>query len=158
MTARYSKFIVENARRYQLNPKLIAAVIYQESKGEARACRYEKNFFNRYIKNKAKSDLLGHVPKEHICTLDTEMMLRATSFGLMQIMGETARENGFDSDHLLDLVDPEENINLGSRLIHKFLQDTGTLEKALLRYNGGEAYPPRIIKHMDSGDADYLLA
>jgi soluble lytic murein transglycosylase-like protein len=152
--------IFSAARTYQLNPNLIAALIQAESEGDPWISRYEPGFFNRYIRDKAKGSLPGFVPAESHCTLATEKMQRSTSYGLMQIMGETAREHGFAGNSLLELCDPAVNIALGAKILHSFLdKELGDLTRALLRWNGGAnaSYPDRVMGILDAGEGQYLL-
>src|SRR5579871_3408235 len=74
----------QKAGEHGLDPALVCAVIEQESAFDTMALRMEPGFERRYIKN------LHLGPSESV--------LRATSFGLMQVMGEVARENGFKGD------------------------------------------------------------
>lgn len=86
---------VETALEFGIEPALVCAVITNESSWKTDATRFEPAFFNRYI--------------SHMTGLsDEEKKNRATSFGLMQIMGQVAREQGFDGP-LTDLFDPPKN-------------------------------------------------
>lgn len=79
--------------------------------------------------------------------------MRAVSWGLMQILGQTAREQGYEGDYIWDLFDVDTNIKFGVRLLAKFLeQNGGDAHKALLRYNGGgnKMYPHDVLGHIDS--------
>ena len=153
----YGRLIVEHAQKHQISPKLIAAIIHQESKGNPWAVRREHQFFLKYLQYKTEQTIGGYVPQ--LCTFQTEKMLRSYSFGLMQIMGQTARENGFEGEYLTQLCDPATNIEVGVKLIKKFVDSTKDIHAALLRYNGGgdEEYPAKILKHIESGAADYVL-
>lgn len=89
----------------------------------------------------------------------SEGFLRASSFGLMQILGETAREHGYEEDSLAGLFDVSDNITLGSKIFVHFLQKEGDLDRALLRYNGGgdPEYPAKVLKLIDGAAIDFLL-
>lgn len=147
------------ARNYNLNPELVAGMIYVESKGNPTAHRWEPRFFDLYIKN--KKNLPGYFPWS--IDDETERHGRACSWGLLQIMGETAREKGFVRESLVDLCDPEINLDLGcsiiAGLINKYDGDT---ERALFAYNAGEGtayerkpddYPSRVFKAIEDGKA-----
>ena len=117
---------------------LVMAIIAQESKGNPFAIRYEPSYFfwltNRLTKAAFK-DLPG--TKLGICSKDTEMKLRACSFGLMQVLGQTARENGFDGIYITELCDVETSIRIGlnylSKLCNKYEHET----HAVAAYNAG---------------------
>lgn len=143
--------IERTAEKYDLDPELVAAVILQESSGEVSAGRYERAFYRRYLAGKGRKKLLGFVPQG--VTLETERVWRSQSWGLMQIMGQTARENGFKEKWLCDLKDPWHNIEMGCKLLRKWLgsdssNDTEAVKRALLRYNGGanKHYPVEVLK------------
>ena len=87
-----------------LYPELVCAVIEQESAWDTWAYRYEPEFYQHYI-----TPLLdrGEVKTR------TEATMRATSWGLMQIMGQVAREYGFQGPFLSALCVPETGIRIG---------------------------------------------
>ena len=79
-----SEFIAlarDAAARYGLDPALVCALIEQESAWDAHAIRYEPGFRSRYVAPLA-------LPA-------TEEVARSISWGLMQVMGQVAREHGF---------------------------------------------------------------
>src|SRR5712671_5546505 len=91
------------AVKYGLDTALVCAVCDHESAGwQPYAVRYEPGFYDRYI-----STMHG--------LTQTEKTMRATSFGLMQVMGQTAREYGFSGHFLTELLDPETAILYGCR-------------------------------------------
>lgn len=151
--------IRNQALRYGLDPLLIAAVIEQESKGNIYATRYEPKFFQKYIQPKNRQDLPGYIP-DSLPTLDTERRLRSMSFGLMQVMGETMRERGFDADYLTELFDPETNLEWGCGFLKHLIEKHGDAKSALLAWNGGgdPQYANKVFAHIDSGDCHRHLA
>jgi soluble lytic murein transglycosylase-like protein len=85
----------------------------------------------------------------------TERRWRATSFGLMQVMGQVARERGFTGEWLTELTNPEVGIEYGCRELKRRLDLAhGDVHSGLLGYNGGgdPAYPSKVLKHYN----DYL--
>lgn len=144
------------ALKLGMNPKLLAAVIHQESAGNTFAIRYEPDFYDRYVKN--QKPLQGYVPSR--CSLITEKNARATSFGLFQMMGQVARERGFRGEFLSELLDPETNIEYGSLFLKHLLDTNKTTEAALLRWNGGgnKNYAKEVLSHIDTGACFYLLS
>jgi soluble lytic murein transglycosylase-like protein len=147
------------SRNHGINPELVAGVIYTESRGNPTAFRYEPRYFDRYIKAKK---LQGYVP--YSINEDSERNARATSWGLMQIMGETARERGFMRESLVDLADPEINLDFGCAYLRDLIDaHGGDTILALYHYNAGEGseypgpkpgdYPSRVLKAIDEGKA-----
>lgn len=154
------------AGKFQLDPMIVAAVICQESEGKPWRSRYEPGFYRRKIERLKKKDLNGHVP-DSIPTLNTEKVDRAKSWGLMQIMGETARAMGYIEDDITMLLIPEINLEIGCKYLRHLLdidartsiadhkattiffrnfftdeilqmpEKTIRIMMALLRYNGG---------------------
>jgi soluble lytic murein transglycosylase-like protein len=62
---------------------------------------------------------------------------RATSWGLMQIMGQVARELGYTGD-LQQLLEPQNSLDYGCKKLRQCFDRTdGSNDAALLRYNGG---------------------
>lgn len=139
--------IDEKAEKYSLDFEIVASVIWQESKGRQWAFRFEPAFFEKYISN--QSPLIGHVP--HTISLQSEKIARATSFGLMQIMGQVARERGFEEKELTQLLIPETNLEWGCRFLYWcFKVNLLDKAKALNRWNGGgdKVYSERIFEHI----------
>jgi soluble lytic murein transglycosylase-like protein len=132
------KIAVAAALNAGLDPALVCSICAHESEGwKQYAVRYEPAFYTRYI-----SSMKGLTP--------TEMQLRATSFGLMQIMGQTAREQGFDGEFLTELFDPLNAVTQGCRKLKHCLElHNNDTTAALLSYNGGSNanYPQLVMIH-----------
>jgi soluble lytic murein transglycosylase-like protein len=146
------------AREFSVEPDILAAIILQESSGRFDACRLENGFYRKYLEQKEESELVGYIPGR--LTLLEEKLLRSISYGLMQLMGNTAREMGFTSDDWQDLFDPMINIRLGAKYFSKLLKsEDGDTRKALLRWNGGgdPYYPERVFKRIETREVDLLL-
>lgn len=139
-----AKYILKYAKEYELIPKIVAGVVWQESKGDHFAVRFEPLFYEKYIKNKP---LTGYVPKSGIPTEETERHLRSYSFGLMQIMGATARDFGYSAQYLTQLVRAKDNIRVGCLILKTYIDRAGSIKGGLLRYNGGgdPSYPDKIM-------------
>lgn len=154
---KYTKEITEESAKWDLDPIIIACLIYQESKGDTAAFRYEPAFYRKYVDGKDRKTLIGHVPK-YLPTLESEKISRACSWGLCQIMGQTAREQGFDGQYLTELsVFPSVNIAIGCKYLRKlmsFSDKKNDYTYGLLRYNGSgnPDYPSLVLKHRSSGN------
>lgn len=135
----------EYAKVFDLNPKIIYAMILVESSGDPFASRFEPGFYSQYIKGVSPAKLGGHWPTSR--TQTTERYDRATSWGLMQVMGQTARELGFKGDALPEFVDPAVGVRYGAKYLRKMLNrfpntDPGMCyREALAAYNGGPGNP-----------------
>src|SRR3990167_3971339 len=126
------------AHNHGLDPALVQAVCHHESDNwNPWAVRYEPAFYSRYI-------------EKMVGLSQTEKTMRATSFGLMQVMGQVAREYGFDEKYLTELFDPLNAVTQGCKKLKKCLElEGGVASAALLRYNGsGNAnYPDLVMVH-----------
>lgn len=126
------------AKKFSLNPALVCAVCHHESDNwKQYAVRHEPAFYDKYVKDKPYGL--------------TEKVMRATSFGLMQIMGQVAREQGFTGDYLTELLEPELNITQGcAKLARCMDRSNGDTNTALLLYNGGgnKDYPTLVLRHL----------
>lgn len=121
-----------------LDPALVCAVCEQESNWNPWAVRFEPAFYSRYI-----------VPLKGISA--TEAYGRAFSYGLMQIMGEVARELHFTEPYLTSLCDPRTNLDFGCKKLKKCLDASGGMvPSALLKWNGGgnQDYPNQVQARM----------
>jgi soluble lytic murein transglycosylase-like protein len=107
-----------------LDPLLVCALIEQESAWDAHAIRYEPAFRTRYVAP------LGLPP--------TEEVARSISWGLMQVMGQSAREHGFAGKFLAALCDPPIGITIGCAVLAaKISQASRDIPRALALWNGG---------------------
>lgn len=156
----FKELIEEYSLKNGISPELLASLIHRESSGNPWAVRYEPGFYVRYIKSKNLADLKGYAPPPTLVSNETEKSLRSTSFGLVQIMGQVARERGFEGLFLSQLFDPRTNIELGAAHLGGLLARYGDVETALLRYNGGlnTQYPAGVLDILKHGKYTYLLA
>jgi hypothetical protein len=120
-----------------INRHLLLAFIKQESNGYPWAIRYEPAF-NKWLKERVSletSNYNGHVSK------DTELIMRSCSFGLMQILGQTAREVGFKPAYLTELCDPGVNIYWCTKFLYlkeqRFIKHERGKEAVIASYNAG---------------------
>ena len=132
------------ARAHSLWPELICAVIEQESSWDRWATRYEPAFYARYIEPQ-----MARTAETRSASLsDTEAHMRAFSWGLMQVMGQVAREHGFSGSSLAELCDPATGIDVGCRVLaSKLAAAEGNVVRALLLWNGGanQKYPDAVL-------------
>lgn len=127
------------AQAHKLDPALVCAVCHHESGNwKPFAFRFEQGFYDRYIKDMKLSP--------------SEKLARATSFGLMQVMGQVAREFGFSGDYLTELTDPLVGLEYGCRKLRQCVdRANGDVRQALLLYNGGAnpKYPDLVLQHIE---------
>jgi soluble lytic murein transglycosylase-like protein len=115
----------DQAKQFSLGPALVCAVVEQESEWNPWAIRSEKAFEVRYIDPMGLKNV-------------TEVWSRSMSWGLMQLMGETAREFGFTGKYLSQLCEPPTGLLWGCKKLRRcFDLHPNDNEKALLAYNGG---------------------
>jgi soluble lytic murein transglycosylase-like protein len=139
------------AAQHTLNPALVCAIVEQESAWDPHAIRYEPAFRTRYVAP------LGLPP--------TEEVARSISWGLMQVMGQVAREHGFKAKSLAALCDPATGIAIGCAVFAAKLRASANagprvtnssdaagvaadvVERALELWNGGanQAYAAQVL-------------
>lgn len=121
--------IVTNAQQTGVSPELVLAIIETESAGNPYAARYVPTYpWTRMQANRPVN-----------CTADTESAHQRTAWGLMQIMGGTARQVGFEG-WLPELVDPETNIRIGIAYLGMLTAQHGGkhgLDGVISAYNAG---------------------
>src|SRR4029077_12188922 len=121
-----------------LDPALVCAVVEQESTWNPWAMRYEPAFFNKYVASLYTNNKITA----------SEAYARGFSWGLMQVMGQVAREAGFDAKFLSALCDPEQGLSTGCKVLRKkFDAMGGDAPRALLAWNGGAnpAYAAQVL-------------
>lgn len=122
------------AERHGLDSALVCAVIEQESGWDPNAIRFEPSFRERYVAP------LGFSATEEIS--------RSMSWGLMQVLGQVARERGYKANSLAGLCDPSTNMEIGCVVLsHKLTAADGDASAGLLLWNGGSnpAYPAEVL-------------
>jgi soluble lytic murein transglycosylase-like protein len=140
------------ASKHALDAALVCAVIEQESSWDAHAIRYEPAFRARYVAP------LGLPPTEEIA--------RSISWGLMQVMGQVAREHGFGGKFLSALCDAAIGLDIGCAVLAAKLSAAAGdlsprldspstwepfLARALALWNGGAnpGYPAEVIARLE---------
>jgi soluble lytic murein transglycosylase-like protein len=138
-------FAREAAGQHSLDPALICAIVEQESAWDPHAIRYEPAFRTRYVAP------LGLPP--------TEEVARSISWGLMQVMGQVAREHGFTAKSLAALCDPTVGLAIGCTVFAAKLRSAAratdeasfanndVVQRALNLWNGGAngAYAAQVL-------------
>jgi hypothetical protein len=148
----YRSLAQVTADRHALGRSLVCAVCEEESgkrnvatiafgieDWDPFAVRFEPGFFRKYI----------HPANPTSPT--TEELCLSMSYGLMQVMGQTARERGFTGKFLTGLCDPETGLEYGCRQLRRCIDlARGDPGAALLRWNGGAdtGYPGRVLSRM----------
>lgn len=142
--------ITAAAEKNKIPPVLVAAIVMVESSGQPHAMRFEPHF--RWLKDpKYYAGRLG-------ITVETETALQKMSFGLMQIMGGTARGLGFDG-YLTELTNPRENLKWGCQYLAQHFARYPWHE-AIAAYNAGSpryedgrlvnvAYVDKVLKRVN---------
>lgn len=140
---------IHAGRKYGFDPILILALVEQESGFETESVRLENDFFRKYERPQSLAT--------------TTKVLRSTSFGLCQIMGEGLFELGyFDAPEDATpegvakrinayMTDPVDQVMSGARYLRKKMDDAKTEDVAvgLKRYNGGDEYPGQVLKRAE---------
>jgi hypothetical protein len=143
---------------HNLPSELVCAVCEEESgrrnspeaeEWDPAAVKPERGFFEHYI-----HPMLITRPT-------TEELLRSWSFGLMQILGETARERGFAGRFLTELCMPAVGLEFGCRHLALVLEgasntraagssDDEVWARALEKWNGGGdlGYAGRVLNRV----------
>jgi len=122
----FAQVLEQTAERFNIPIGLLYGICKQESSFIATAIRWEPGFYHRYIKPRKD------IPFE-------EAVGQAHSFGLMQIMGSTARWMGYKKD-LTGLWQPIINLNYGCKYFAKLVKKyNGNLKDAIAAYNAGSA-------------------
>lgn len=121
--------IKHEAAIFNLDPILVAAIIGVESDGDPYRNRIESA--DRKRNNPERFAKLSNID------IPTEAANQIMSWGLMQIMGTTARDIGFQKS-LLMLIEPEYGIEWGCKYLAMQMKDCdGNVQDAISAYNRG---------------------
>lgn len=132
MTTAYDDLIRQVGSVYDLPFDLLQAQVQRESSGQADAFRYEHAFYDHYIRHNPTAKGFSYGP------------LAACSYGLMQVLFETALEVAQFDGRPHDLFIPRVGLTIGAKVLKAYWMKLGgtpdTYKRALARYNGtGEA-------------------
>lgn len=122
--------IKAKALEQDLDPMLLAAICWQESRGFVYAVRFEPNYRWTYR--------LEKFAKMQNITLETEKNLQMQSYGLAQIMGGTARWLGFTGP-LPALYKPENNLYWACKYLRYLSNRSSNVKDIIASYNAGSA-------------------
>jgi len=122
------------SKEYGLDPYLVAAICWQESGFLSHSSAYEDEFYKRYIRNRSKTFLKRLYPKLGD-DIEIEKRQLATSWGLMQVMGETARELGFRGE-LKELYNSD-GLKYGCLYLCDRIKIYHQIDTVLSAYNAG---------------------
>lgn len=140
--------INEAAARFGMNRYLIQAFIVVESSGNPKAVRFERQF--TYLSNPA-----SHAKSLGI-TEDTERVFQKTSWGLMQVMGGTARDLGYEGP-LTDLLEPELGIFWGCRYFQARCSQYVQLLDQIAAYNAGQVKRTEVGTYRNQRYVDKMI-
>ncbi len=152
---RWMPLIEAAAARHGLDPLLVAALVQQESAGpytlpdgsaNPYAIRVERGFWRRY--GAAMIRMARRSPSKSDDRWMKYPDVAASSYGLGQIMYQTALERGFAGKFPTELCAPEVGLEFACRhLAWCFKTQGNRTDGALKKYNGSSTYPPKVIAH-----------
>ncbi|MDR2522554.1 MAG: transglycosylase SLT domain-containing protein [Synergistaceae bacterium] len=102
--------VITTAQQAQVPPELVLALIEAESGGNPYAARLTANYPYTVMQASRPS----------ACDLSTENIMQKTAWGLMQLMGATARSLGFDG-WLPELAEPKVCLPLGAEYLKRLM-------------------------------------
>lgn len=140
----------EEAKAAGISARLIAAIITIESAWNPWAMHLETRF--RYLMNVA-----NHAQATHT-TIETERELQKMAFGLMQLVGGTARAIGYKGPLTL-LLDPEVNIHWGSRYLRQIrVHYPNNVRDQVAAYNAGSVRLDGAGRYVNQAYVDQVIA
>jgi soluble lytic murein transglycosylase-like protein len=150
---RWAVMIRRAAAAHGLPAAIVASMVEQESAGNPEAWNPEPPYPYLWdVKRNRKfvllpGEALAKSPPERFPTLqgdrDQEWWAQQASWGLLQIMGATARELGCRAEYLTHLVaDPTAGLEYGCLYLARLLKRCGTIDGAISAYNAGSPQPP----------------
>jgi hypothetical protein len=135
----YDERIRTHALAAGLDPVLVQALVVTESKGQPYAHRVEPSYLaNRLVQQQAEawSRKWHGTPTSY-----TERTDRASSWGLGQLLGQTAREHGFAAQYLPELAEVEVNLAWVCRVLAAWQRRAQSPHHLLAMWNGGPGTP-----------------
>lgn len=149
ITFHYREEVERVASRHQLDPDMVQGICQVESGGNRHAWNPEPRYpyvwdvrLKTPFRKLTPAEAFASLPPKDFPTLagdrDQEWWGQRASWGLMQIMGATARQYGFKELYLPQLVEAGYGIEYGVTYLKAMLQwSGGDHAKALGAYNAG---------------------
>jgi soluble lytic murein transglycosylase-like protein len=132
----YRSEIESIADSFSLPPSLLAGVIQEESRFEPWATRTEPHYKRKAIVQAGAREWSKRY--RNLPTYETELDDRSRSFGLMQVMGQLVREQGFSTRYLGEIYLPKNAITHGAKRLRELLDRyRGDTLSAISAYNQG---------------------
>jgi soluble lytic murein transglycosylase-like protein len=137
------------AESYELDPQLVLGLVDVESSGDRWAWNPEPRYryfwnvrANLPFRSVSAAEIATEIPPSDFPSLagdrDQEWWAQQASWGLMQIMGATARENGFSGRYLTQLCEIDLNLRIGCTILKNLKGwSKGDMARMLAAYNGG---------------------
>lgn len=124
----FYEVIEDVGKKYQVPLELIKAICHMESNWDPYAARFESKWSYFHLP-------VTFAQKLRI-SVDTERTFQSTSWGLMQVMGTVAREQGFNG-HLNSLHRPELGLLYGAKKLAHLRIRYQKLDDVIASYNSG---------------------
>ncbi|HET6511156.1 MAG TPA: transglycosylase SLT domain-containing protein [Candidatus Kapabacteria bacterium] len=132
----YRAEIERIADSFALPPSLVAAVIQEESRFAPWAARTEPHYKRKAIVQRSAREWSKRWHGSP--SYETELDDRARSLGLMQVMGQLAREQGFAPRYLSEMHLPQHSLVHGAKHLRMLLDRyRGDTLSAISAYNQG---------------------
>lgn len=147
--AQLKPLVLKEAKANGLSPQLVAAIITVESSWNPWAVNLEASY--RYVLNVAL-----HAHETRVST-ETERELQHFSWGLMQIVGGTARAIGYHGP-LTMLLDPATNIAWGTRYLGQLKGRYPAMRDTIAAYNAGSVRRTAAGAYVNQGYVDKVTA
>lgn len=147
----HSFLIKDASKAAELPLALVQAIVKVESSGDTFAFNPEPHY--RYLWNVAENKPFRALTPEERASerppadfprpagvpRDAEWWGQQASWGLMQVMGGTARWLGFGGKWLPALCDPRIGLEWGCKYLRRLVERHGSLADAVAAYNAGDA-------------------
>ena len=129
--------ILKYAAEFHIDANLIRAVMAIESGGRSLCLRFEPSLYARWSQKVDLTDDARQFAAKTNVSYETELVLRSSSMGPLQVLGQVARELGHKGP-LLDLCIPEIGIRLGVMKLKQLSDKHAGFEPFIIAsYNAG---------------------
>jgi hypothetical protein len=135
MAKSYQDLVEGICKVYRVNPMWVKAIVQVESSWNPYAVRYESDYSYLF----KPQDFL----RNGLISLNTEIATQKMSWGLGQLMGAVAREQGFKGT-MPELVQPELNLKHVCIRLAELKKKSQDQDSVFAGYNGGPAAMKKI--------------
>lgn len=146
--------VVAHSKDYGLDWLMMAALALELSGGDPRCRTLDREFLMEHM---APDCPLVAAHWDYTGLPDIEIIDMATRWGLFQILGRVAKENGVFTGRTINFIDIGSNVRAACEIFSRLINDGATTDKAII-YFGADPKRVKTLMHESRASFELLLS